>query len=273
MPLTLPGRHLVFGEVAAALWAEMLKVRRSVVPRVTVAAFSVAGLVGGFFMFVLQNPDRARSLGLLGAKAQFAGGTADWSGYFALTAQIAAVGGLLVFGLVVIWLFGREFSDGTAKDLLALPTSRAAVVAAKLLVALVWCLLLAAQLVVLSLLFGTLLGLPGWSAGTAASGLGTVFATTLLTVALATTYGLAASLGRGYLAAVAAMFVSLFAAQVIAALGFGAWFPWSVPSLLSGVAGPEQAGPGPLSIAGVVVLGAAASAATVLWWERADHNR
>jgi ABC-2 type transport system permease protein len=263
----------VAGEITAALWAELLKVRRSAVPWVTFAAFTVAGLVGGFFMFVLQNPGRARSLGLLGAKAQFAGGTADWAGYFALTAQIAAVGGLLVFGLVVIWLFGREFSDRTAKDLLALPTSRGAVVTAKLLVAAGWCLLLTAQLVVISLLLGTWLGLPGWSGDTALHGLGVVFATALLTVALATSYGLAASVGRGYLAAVAAMFVSLFAAQVIAALGFGAWFPWSVPSLLSGVAGPDQAGPGPLSIAVVVVVGAAASVATVIWWEHADHDR
>lgn len=263
----------MFSEIAAALWAELLKVRRSRVPWVTFAAFTVAGLVGGFFMFVLQNPDRARSFGLLGAKAQFAGGTADWAGYFAFTAQIVAVGGLLVFGLVVIWLFGREFSDRTAKDLLALPTSRGAVVAAKLLIALGWCLLLAAQLVVIGLLLGAWLGLPGWSADTVLHGLGTILATALLTLALATSYGLAASVGRGYLAAVAAMFVSLFAAQVIAALGFGAWFPWSVPSLLSGVAGPEQAGPGPLSIAGVVVVGAAASVATVIWWEHADHDR
>jgi len=263
----------VFSEIAAALWAELLKVRRSLVPGVTVVAFTVAGVVGGFFMFVLQDPGRARSLGLLGAKAQFAGGTADWAGYFAFIAQIAAVGGLLVFGLVIIWLFGREFSDRTAKDLLALPTARSAVVVAKLIVAAGWCLLLTTQLIVLSLLLGTLLGLPGWSTKTAWQGLGTVLATTLLTVALATTYGLAASIGRGYLAAVAVMFVSLFAAQVIAALGFGAWFPWSVPSLLSGVAGPEQAGPGPLSIAGVVVVGAAASAATVIWWEHADHDR
>ena len=152
----------MFGEIAAALWAELLKVRRSRVPWVTFAAFTVAGLVGGFFMFVLQDPDRARSLGLLGAKAQFAGGTADWAGYFAFTAQIAAV---------------------------------------------------------------------------------------------------------------AAMFVCVFAAQVIAALGFGAWFPFSVPSLLSGVAGPEHAGPGALSIAGVGVVGAVASLATVIWWEYADHDR
>jgi len=241
----------MLGEIASALWAELLKVRRSLVPWVTVAAFTVAGVVGGFFMFVLQNPERARSLGLLGAKAQLAVGTADWAGYFAFIAQIAAVGGLLVFGMVIIWLFGREFSDRTAKDLLALPTARGAVVAAKLIVAIGWCLLLTAQLIVLSLLLGALLGLPGWSAETAWHGLGSVFATTVLTVALATTYGLAASIGRGYLAAVGVMFVSLFAAQVIAALGFGAWFPWSVPSLLSGVAGPDQGCPGPLSIAGV----------------------
>lgn len=261
------------GEIAAAVWAELLKIRRSMVPWVTVAAFTVAGLVGGFFMFVLQDQHRAQALGLLGAKAQFAGGTADWAGHFSLTAQIVAVGGLLVFGLVVIWLFGREFSDRTAKDLLALPTSRGAVVVAKLLVALCWCSLLVVQLILIGLLGGTLLDLPGWSSGTALRGLGTIFATALLTMALTTTYGLVASIGRGYLAAMAAMLVTLFAAQVIAALGFGAWFPWSVPSLLSGVAGPGQASLGVLSIAGVVLVGIAASGATMVWWQRADHER
>jgi len=58
----------MFGEIAAALWAELLKVRRSKVPWVTFVAFTMAGLVGGFFMFVLQDPDRARSLGLLGGR-------------------------------------------------------------------------------------------------------------------------------------------------------------------------------------------------------------
>lgn len=178
-----------------------------------------------------------------------------------------------MFGLVVIWLFGREFSDRTAKDLLALPTSRGAIVTAKLLVALGWACLLTAQVVVISLLFGTMLRLPGWTTGTALHGFGTVFGTALLTITLATTYGLVASVGRGYLAAVGAMFVSLFAAQVIAALGFGAWFPWSVPSLLSGVAGPQQTSPSAWSIAGVILLGLTASVATVLWWEHADHNR
>lgn len=261
------------GEITAALWAELLKVRRSLVPWVSVVAFSVAGLVGALFMFVLQDLDRARSLGLLGAKGQLASGTADWESYFALMAQIMAVGGLLVFGLIVIWLFGREFSDKTAKDLLALPTSRAAVVIAKLLVALGWSLLLAVQVVIIGLLFGNLLALPGWSAGTAMHGLGTVFATAVLTVALTCTYALVASIGRGYLVAVAAMFASLFAAQVIAALGFGEWFPWSVPSLLSGIAGPGQATAGIVGILTVVLVGITTSLGTVAWWQRADHDR
>ena len=236
-------------------------------------AFLVAALVGAFFMFVLQDPARARSLGLLGAKAQLSGGTADWAGYFALLAQMVAVGGMLLFGMILIWLFGREFADRTAKDLLALPTSRAAVVVAKLVVALAWSLLLTAELVAVSVPLGALLGLPGWSTQVLLHGVGTILATACLTVVLATTYALAASWGRGYLPAVATLFVTAITAQIVSAVGYGAWFPWAVPSLMSGVAGPDQAPPGAAGIASVMLVGAVASTTTVLWWQRADHDR
>lgn len=259
--------------LGAAIGAEMIKVRRTVILWATSVAFLVAALVGAFFMFVLQDPARARSLGLLGTKAQLSGGTADWAGYLSLVAQIVAVGGMLLFGMILIWLFGREFSDRTAKDLLALPTSRAAVVLAKLVVALGWCLLLTGQLVAVSLALGALLGLPGWSGATLVHGLGVILATACLTAALATTYALAASCGRGYLAAVAALFATLFVAQIVSALGYGIWFPWAVPSLLSGVAGPDEATASPAGIASVALVALAASAATVLWWQHADHDR
>lgn len=263
----------MFSELSAALWAELIKLRRSLLPWVTFVAFTLAALVGAFFMFVIQDPDRARSLGLLGSKAEVFGGTADWSGYLSLTGQIVGVGGLIVFGLVMIWLFGREFSDRTAKDLLALPTSRTAIGSAKYLVGLAWCLLLTIHTVLLSLLLGVLLRLPGWSPGVAARGLGTVLAVAVLTVALATTYGLVASVARGYLAAVGAMFATLFASQIVAAVGYGAWFPWSVPSLLSGAAGPGKPLPGAVGIALVLAVGVFAVVATLVWWERADHDR
>ena len=167
--------------MSAALWAavgaELVKVRRAVMLWATGIAFLVAALVGAFFMFVLQDPARARSLGLLGAKAQLSGGTADWAGYFALLAQMVAVGGMLLFGMVMIWLFGREFADRTAKDLLALPTSRAAVVVAKLVVALVWSAALTVEVIALSLPLGALLGLPGWSPRCCWHGVGVILAT------------------------------------------------------------------------------------------------
>jgi ABC-2 type transport system permease protein len=262
----------VSAELAAALWAETLKVRRSRVLPVTIGAMTLAGSVAAFFEFVLLDPERARAMGLLGAKAQLTGSTADWAGYFSMTAQIVAVGGLIVFGIIAIWLFGREFSDRTAKDLLALPTSRTAIVLAKLALCLGWCVLLTAFLSVLTVSFGVLLDLPGWSAAVAREGVWTVLLAGLLTTGLVASYALAASLGRGYLPAVGAMFLTVLAAQVASAMGYGAWFPWAVPGLMAGAGGPDQVQPG-WAGAGMVVLVAAASAlANVLWWERADHS-
>lgn len=257
----------------AALWTESLKLRRSKVPAVTVLAFAFAAGVGGLFMFILQDPDRARAMGLLGAKASFAAETADWPSYFAMLAQTTAVGGLLIFGLVAVWTFGREFSDHTVGDLLALPTTRTAIVAAKLGVTAGWCLTLGVLICLFGLGIGAVLRLPGWSVSTAATGLATVLATAFLTVLMTTPFGLAASVGRGYLAAVGAMFLTVFLSQVIAALGYGHFFPWSVPALFSGVAGPDRTMPGPIGYGLVALTGTAGAIGTAIWWTTADQSR
>jgi ABC-2 type transport system permease protein len=254
-----------------ALWAEWLKLRRSRLPWITTVAFTVAAAVGGLFMFILQDPDRARTLGLLGAKAQLAGGTADWPAYLSLLAQTVAVGGMLIFGLVTIWVFGREFTDHTAKDMLALPTSRSAIVAAKFVVSATWCLLLAGQTALLGLFIGTLLRLPGWSIDAALHGLARLIVTAAMTVFLVTTFALAASIGRGYLAAIAVMFLTVFLAQVIAVLGYGYLFPYSVPAIYSGAGGPGHTPVGAAGYTLVVLVGGASVAATIQWWRDADQ--
>ncbi|GAA3624360.1 ABC transporter permease [Nonomuraea rosea] len=256
-----------------ALWAELLKVRRSRLPWITALAFTVAALVCGMFMFILADPARARALGLLGGKAQLSGASADWPGYLALLAQAGAVGGGGVYGLIAIWLFGREFSDHTATDLLALPTSRTAVVAAKFAVAAVWALLLAVLLAGLGLLIGSLLGLPAWSAPAAATGLAHILAAAMLAALASAPLALAASVGRGYLAAVGVLFGLVFCAQVIAALGYGAYFPWSVPGLYAGIAGAGQDPPGLLGLLLVAATGVVGVVTTAVWWNRADHTR
>lgn len=256
-----------------ALWAELLKVRRSRLPWITALAFTIAALVCGMFMFILADPARARAFGLLGGKAQLSGASADWPGHLALLAQAVAVGGLGIYGLIAVWLFGREFSDHTATDLLALPTSRTAVVAAKFAIAALWALLLALLLAGLGLLIGTLLALPGWSAPTAIEGVTRIVAAAALAALTTTPLALAASVGRGYLAAVGVLFAIIFAAQVIAVLGYGAVFPWSVPALYVGLAGPGQDPPGLAGLLLVLATGAAGVVATALWWNRADHTR
>jgi hypothetical protein len=68
----------------SALWTETLKVRRSKVPFFAAIGFSIVPLIGGFFMIILKDPEAAKSMGLISAKAQLTVGVADWTAFFGL---------------------------------------------------------------------------------------------------------------------------------------------------------------------------------------------
>ena len=144
-----------------ALAAELLKARRSIVPGLTAAGLALLPLVGGLFMIILADPERARRLGLIGQKAMLTGGAGDWPTYLGFLAQGTTVGGVFVFGVVAAWVFGREFSDRTLRTLLANPTRRTAVVAAKLLLVLGWCMVLSLGVLAFGFVVGAALRLPG----------------------------------------------------------------------------------------------------------------
>jgi ABC-2 type transport system permease protein len=256
----------------AALWAEGLKARRSKMPVLTALGFSLAPLMGGLFMVILKDPGRAQRVGLIGAKAQLTAGTADWPTFLGLLAQATAVGGGMLFALVAAWVFGREAAEGTAKDLLALPTPREAIVAAKFVVVSAWCAVLAAIVWGTGLGVGAAVGLPGWSAGLALQGALVLFTGAGLTLALVTPVAFVASAGRGYLGAMGLAILTVFLAQVLAAMGWGGWFPWSVPPLFTGLAGPRDSHLGPASYSIVGATSLAGLAATLLWWRLADHH-
>lgn len=256
----------------AALRCELLKARRSRVPALTALGFSIAPVVGGLFMVIVRDPERARSWGLITTKAQIFAGAADWSTFLGLIGQMVALGGLLLFALVTAWVFGREFADRTAKTLLAVPTSRTATVLAKAAVAAAISLTLAVWVVALGLLIGAGLGLPGGSA-VVLGAVGRIAVVALLTTLLLTPVALVASVGRGYLAPLAFALLTLFLAQIAGATGWGEWFPWTVPALLSGAAGPEAAALGPVSYLLVAATSLAGLVATATWWSRADHAR
>jgi len=257
----------------SALWAEALKMRRSKVPLFTAVGFSMAPLVGGLFMIILKDPEAARSMGLISAKAQLTAGVADWPTFFSLLAQAVAVGGAILFAIVTTWVFGREFSDHTAKELLALPTSREAIVAAKFVVIAAWTLGLTLLVFGMGLVVGALVDIPGWSAELSRTAFGDVMGSAVLTIALLPFVVLLASVGRGYLPPFGWTVFTMVLAQIAAITGWGDWFPWSVPALFSGAAGPRAALLGPQSYGLILVTSLIGLAATFYWWRNADQTR
>lgn len=87
------------------------------------------------------------------------------------------------------------------------------------------------------------------------------------------TFVLAAGLGRGFLAGVGTMIATMFLAQIVAALGYGHYFPWSVPAVFSGIEGPDQTPAGTLGFTLVAVVGVSCVLATVAWWRYTDQGR
>ena len=262
--------------IAPSLWVEFLKIRRSKILWITALAFLLVTLISGLFMFILQDPERARRFGLIGAKAQIFGGTADWASLLNLTLIMLSVGGLIIFGFIFIWIFGREFADKTVYDILSLPTSRITIVMAKLITAACWSLALLLMVFVLTLGVGAILRLPGWSTAVVLNGLRLVLITGLLTIVLSFPFSLVASVTRGYLPAVGCIFLVLILGQVISHLGYGQFYPWTIPMYYSGAAEILTGStPTPLDLASyilVVIVSILSLVITCLWWRNADHT-
>jgi ABC-2 type transport system permease protein len=255
------------------LWAETLKMRRSKVPLFAALGLSMAPFMAGLFMIILKDPAAARSMGLISTKAQLAVGVADWPAFFGMLAQAIAIGGAIVFAIVTAWVFGREFSDRTAKELLALPTSRAAIVAAKFVLIAAWMIVVSLFIFGLGLIVGKMVVIPGWSQELLQSAFVTFMGSAILTIALTPFVALFASIGRGYMPAFGWAILTIVLAQIAAATGWGDWFPWSVPALFSGVAGPRTELLGSHSYVIVMVASLIGLATTLYWWRSADQTK
>ena len=94
----------------------------------------------------------------------------DWPAYLGLFGQMIAAGGFFLFVLIISWVFGREFADGTLKDMLAVPVPRSSILLAKFIVVAVWSAALTLVIFIAGLLMGALIGLPGGSLERAPAG-------------------------------------------------------------------------------------------------------
>ena len=252
------------------LWIEMRKALRSKMPLFTSVGSLFMPLGIGFLIYVATNPEVSKKLGLMSAKANLvAYAKTDWPTYLGVLAQMIAAGGFFVFCLITCWVFGREFADGTLKDMLAVPVQRATILLAKFIVAAVWSAALAMVIFIAGLVMGALIGLPQGSPGALLQGSVLVAITACLVVVVVMPFALLASVGRGYLLPIGVAILAIIMGNVVAALGWGGYFPWAVPGLYA--QGKDYLVPASFPIA--ILTGAAGMVGTYLWWKYADQNR
>lgn len=255
--------------LAQAFVCELLKLRRARITWIVTAAYAFAPLMLGLMMSVLMHPELGHRMGLLTTKAQLTIGAANWPTYLTLTSALFA-GGLIVLAVVEAFVFGREYAEGTAKNLLTLPVDRATVVVAKLAVSAVWFAAMAAVVYLVALVVGFALGLPGFEGALLAASVRTV-ANLILQVVLAGVAGAwLAIVGRGYLAPIGVTVLLLLVGNLFSHTGWAPWIPWSIVLVSAGTV-PGSAPIGMGSTAVLLTFFVAVGIASYIAMDRSDN--
>ncbi len=224
----------------------------------------------GFLIFLARNPELSQKLGLVSAKANLMAYFATtWPTYLGFSGQIVAAGGFFLFTFAISWVFGREFSDGTLKDMLAVPVSRFTILLAKFIVVAVWSAALTIVILILSLIMGAMIGLPQGSFSVILQGSALDLITACMVIAIVFPFALFASVGRGYLLPVGVAILALILANLVVVIGWGEYFPWAVPALYA----QGKISLTPASYLIVLLTGLAGIAGTYLWWNFADQSK
>lgn len=227
---------MIFQRVVAT---EFQKLRRCKITWVTLGVYAIMTAMSGFFLWILKNPGLAEASGLIGQKAQFAfgGQSADWATFLTFIVEVGGVGGLLMSAVIATYLYGREYAEGTAKNLLALPIPRSRFVLAKIVVLAVWFGLLSFSLLPAAALVGTAIGLGDLPATLFASAAGRLALLSVMSLGCAMPAAWVAVKTRGYFAPFGFTVFTLVIATTFGRTGWAPYIPWSVVGLYSGASG------------------------------------
>jgi len=227
----------------------------------------------GLLMFVQKYPDISGKLGMIGDKAQLLRfGEPNWQNYFRLAIEGMAGVGLVASGFITSWIFGREFSDHTLKDILALPVSRESIVFSKFIIVVLWFIILSVVYLAMTMAAGMLIGLPGMSNEIIVNSLYIYAATSFLILFLCTPVGFLASYARGYILPIGFVILTMILANFSGLVGLGPYFPWAIPGLFGNPTGSEGM---QLRIASYIILvltSLAGLAGTLAFWKFADQK-
>ncbi len=247
-----------------AVRVEALKLTRSPVGIVGSAAIVLGiGTLCAVIMAALASGD-PQLVAKLGPDA-----SRDWPGLVGTAAQISGAGGLLAFGVVAAWLFGREFSDGTVTGLFGLPVGRGTIAAAKLAVYAAWGTAVSGAVVAVVLLLGLVLGF-GAPAPADWGALGRLLVLGVLSSGVAVPTAWVATITRSLLGGVSVAIGLVVVAQVGVLAGGGGWLPLAAPALWAVSGGTAVSA---VQLCGAVVFALVAATATTWSWHRLQLDR
>ncbi len=217
----------------AMIWIEFRKAIRSRMPLWTSLGSLFMPLGIAMLILVAKNPEISEKLGLISAKANLMAYSAtNWSSYLVLFAEIVSAGEFFFFILAISWVFGREFADGTLKDMLAVPVHRYSIVLAKFILAFGWCAVMAILVLIFGLITGAIIQLPGGSLHVILQGIAVAGITVCLVIAVALPFAFFASVGRGYLLPMALSVLTLITGKPDDGSGMGRIFPLGDPDVI-----------------------------------------
>jgi ABC-type transport system involved in multi-copper enzyme maturation permease subunit len=259
--------------ILSTLWVENLKIRRSRIFWATVIFFILVSSMMSLVMFVQKYPEVSAKLGMMGDKASMLRfGEPNWKNYLRLLIEGMAGVGLVGTGFVTSWIFGREFSDHTIKDILALPVSRVYIVISKFIMIVLWSVILCFIYFIFGLLFGLLVDLPGLTVGIICEDSKIYWVTSLLLIFLCTPVAFLASYTRGYIFPIGFVILTMILANFSGLVGLGPYFPWAIPGLYGMPSGTEEM---QLNIGSYIILictSLAGLLGTIAFWRYADQK-
>lgn len=232
-----------------AFEVEFYKLRRSMVPWLTLL----------FLLFIVSQE----------------AGQPDWSGFLDGAIYRFTILGAIGFGFLTSWLFGREYTDRTFKDLLSLPVSRWNLVLAKYVAVFVSCLAMTVILFLYVFSLGSLVGLPGFSWDILLQALGVFTLTACFNLLLCSLVALLASWSRGWLAPIGFVFLTLVLALSLGGSAAGPYVPWAMPTLQTLEFTFSRAHMDTLNILSYIILGITGLGGligTLAWWRFADQR-
>lgn len=249
----------------AAIWAEVVKLAGSTVGRVGSAAIVIGiSLISGSMLLAAATTTDPQLLAKLGPVA-----TGDWQGFLLGAAQVTGAGGLGGFAVVLAWMFGREFGDGTITGLFALPVRRSTIALAKLIVYVVWVTALSVLLAIVLSLVGLVAGLGPFDGNTFLM-LARQAALGIMSAAITLPVAWAATLSRSVLGGVSVAIGLVVVAQVSVLAGLGGWMPLAAPALWAVSLGAAVS---PVQLALLIPFGAVFVLLVARSWRRLQLDR